>query len=436
MKRIFIALLACAVAWSVRCGLADDWPQWRGPERNGVWRETGLLKEFPSTGLKILWRAEISAGYSGPTVAGGRVYVTDRVQTAGEQERVLCFDATTGSNVWVHGYECRYAGVGYPDGPRASVTIDDGRAYALGTTGHLRCLDAATGKLLWKKTPDVDYQIARPIWGLASAPLVEGELVVVQLGAKPDACIVGLDRRTGAEQWRALSDRASYAAPIVIVQAGKRVLVCWTGDRLAGLDPLSGAVYWSHPTPPKQMVINVPTPVVDGDRLFLACFYDGSYMFKLGRDTLTADLAWRRIGRSERETDALHCMFSTPLMRGGYVYGVDSYGQLRCLNAGNGDRVWEDATAVPGARWASIHMVENGQQVWMFNEQGELLIGRLSPQGFAAISRAKLIEPTQGQLSRSGKGVCWSHPAFALQRVYARNDKELVCADLREGSVK
>ena len=397
-----------------------------------MWNESGVLDEFPKSGLRILWRAKISNGYSGPTVAKGRVYVTDRVREPDEKERVLCFDASTGNNVWVDSYDCSYAGVGYPDGPRASVTVDNGHAYALGATGHLRCLDSSTGALLWKKVPGIDYEIRRPIWGLASAPLVEADLLIVQMGARPDACIVGLDRRTGTEKWRALNDRASYSAPIVIEQAGKRVLICWTGDHIAGLDPLSGSVYWQHPTPPRKMVINVPTPVVSGDRLFLACFYDGSYMLKLGRDTLTVDVAWRRIGKSERNTDALHCMHSTPVFLGDYVYGVDSYGQLRCLNADSGDRVWEDSTAVPGARWANIHMVENGGRIWMFNEQGELVIGKLSPQGFEEVSRAKLIEPTVGQLPRGGKGVCWSHPAFASRRVYARNDRELVCADLSD----
>ena len=177
------------------------------------------------------------------------------------------------------------------------------------------------------------------------------------------------------------------------------------------------------------MIINVPTPVVERDRLFLTCFFDGSLMLKLDEDALRVEKLWRRQGPSEQQTDALHAMISTPRMKGDYVYGVDSYGELRCLDAKTGDRVWEDLTAVPKARWATIHMVRNGDRIWMFNERGELVIGTLSPQGFREISRAKLIAPTTEQLD-SRNGVCWSHPAYAYKHVFARNDRELVCASL------
>ncbi len=424
-----LCVVATVPALSTPGACADDWPQWRGPNRDGVWHETGLIESFPGLRLELEWRAPISGGYSGPTVAEGRVYVTDRVVEPAEIERVLCFDAMTGTEVWTHAYDCAYERVGYPDGPRASVTLADGFAFALGTMGHLRCLDAATGELRWKKDPGTEYTIRKPQWGIASAPLVEGGLVIVQVGARPDGCMVAFDTSTGTERWRALSDKASYSTPVIIDQAGRRVLVCWTGERVAGLDPATGEVYWEHAIPAEKMVINVPSPVVEGNRLFLSAFYDGSWMFRLLQDTPAVELVWRRIGENERRTDALHAMMSAPLILGDHVYGVDSYGQLRCLEADTGDRVWEDLTAVPPARWATIHMVQNGPNIWMFNEAGELIIAKLSPEGFGEISRAKLIDPTQGQLSRGG-GVCWSHPAYAYKRVYARNDNELVCANL------
>ncbi|MHC4062973.1 MAG: outer membrane protein assembly factor BamB family protein [Planctomycetota bacterium] len=425
--RFSAACFAVSVVMLTQCVSADEWPQWRGPNRDGVWRETGIVETFTGPQLELKWRAPISNGYSGPTVADGRVYVTDRLTEPLQKERVLCFDAATGAEVWTHEYECRYAGVGYPDGPRASVTIDDGRAYALGTMGHFRCLDAASGKLLWKKDPGTDYEIKMPIWGIASAPLVEGELVIAQLGAQPDACIVAWDRRTGEERWRALTDGASYSAPVIVEQAGQRVLVCWTADHVVGLDPETGGVHWKHPIPPRRMVINVPTPVVDGDRLFLTAFFDGSYMFRLGRDSLTAEAIWQRHGESERSTDALHSTISTPVILGDHIYGVDSYGELRCLDAATGDRVWEDLTVMPKERWATAHIVQHGERVWLFNELGELIIAKFTPEGFNEISRTKLIQPTKGQL---GRGVCWSHPAFAYKHVFARNDSELVCASV------
>lgn len=153
-------------------------------------------------------------------------------------------------------------------------------------------------------------------------------------------------------------------------------------------------------------------------------------MLKLRQDELAVDEVWRRRGTSERKTDGLHAMITTPCLDGDYVYGADSYGELRCLEAATGKRVWEDLTAVPKDRWSTIHMVRNGGQTWIFNERGELIIGTLSPQGFHEISRAKLIEPTTQQLGQRG-GVCWSHPAFAYKHVFARNDRELVCAAWR-----
>jgi len=428
-KRLLCAITLASLFASRAHVLAEDWPQWRGPGRDGVWSETGIIEKFDGPHLELRWSVPISSGYSGPTVADGRVYVTDRQTQPTQVERVLCFDWKTGKELWSHVHDSIYKGIQYTAGPRASVTVVDGRAYALGTMGHLCCLDDADGRLLWKKDPGTDYKVRVPVWGISAAPLVEGDLLIVQLGAGDGACIVGLDRKTGEERWRALDDPTSYSAPVMITQAGQRVFVCWTGHNVAGLDPATGKVHWKHPFKPARMVINVPTPVVERGRLFVSAFYDGSLMLKLSQDELRVEQLWRRIGASEVNTDSLHAMISTPYLEGDYIYGVDSYGQLRCLDARTGDRVWEDLTAVPKARWSNIHMVRNADRVWMFNERGELIICTLSPKGFHEISRAKLLEPTTGQLQQRG-GVCWSHPAYAYKHVFARNDRELVCASL------
>jgi len=415
--------------WASAATVADDWPQWRGPKRDGVWRETGIVEKFAKPQLDLVWRAEISSGYSGPTVADGRVYVTDRVVKPAQVERVHCFDSKTGKTLWTHTYDCPYEGVGYDAGPRASVAIHDGRAYSLGAMGHLFCFDAAKGDILWKKDLNKEYNIQMPQWGIAASPLIEGDLLIIQVGGTEEACLVAFDRKTGQEKWKALKDRPGYSAPIIIEQSGKRVLIFYTGDNVVGLDPQSGKVYWQYPFPPRQMVIGISTPVVSGDKLFLTNFFDGSLMLKLDREKQGVEKLWQRAGESEKNTDALHSIIATPLFEGSYIYGVDSYGELRCLDARTGDRIWESLDAVPKARWATIHLVRNGEHVWMFNERGELIIAGLSPKGYREISRAKLLEPTLDQLRQRG-GVCWSHPAFADKHVFARNDKELVCADL------
>jgi outer membrane protein assembly factor BamB len=433
MRRMFggAAMLLVILVGAVVTNLSDaaDWPQWRGLNRDGVWTETGLVERFESAQLPLKWRAALGSGYCGPTVAEGRVFVMDRMVKPTRQERVLCFDAETGTPLWSYGYDCVYERVQYEAGPRASVTINAGRAYSLGTMGHLHCFDAKTGTVLWSHDCRKEYAARVPVWGIAAAPLVEGDLLIVAIGGKDNACLMAFDKATGQEKWRSLKDGVSYAAPIMIEQAKQRVLVVITDQRIVGLEPRTGQLYWEQPFVPKEMEITIATPVFDGRHLVATSFYDGTLVLKLHPDDVGVDRLWQRRGASEQKTDALHCCISTPLILGDHLYGVDSYGELRCLDLKTGDRIWEDLTATPKARWSNIHMVRNGDKVWMFNERGELIISRLAPDGFHEISRAKLIDPTPDQLDQRG-GVCWSHPAFANKRVYARNDKEMVCADL------
>lgn len=429
MLRISGRLLALLIL-SAGITRAEDWPQWRGPQRDGVWRETGIAEKLPAGNMPIKWRAKINAGYTGPTVAAGKVYVMDRVADRNNpQERVLCFDERTGAELWSIAYPCLYGRVGYPAGPRACVTIDSGRAYALGATGWLHCLDAASGKILWKRDLETDHKIAMPIWGITASPLVEGDRLLLHIGGRAGACILAVNCETGADVWKALDDRGQYATPIVVDQGAKRVAICWTGDSVTGLDVKNGEKLWSQPWKPRNMPIGVATPVIEGDRVFFTSFYDGSLLLKLDRERPAFEKVWQIAGRDEQNTEALHSIISTPVFDNGYLYGVDSYGELRCLDAKTGERIWEDTTAVPKARWSTIHFVKNGDRYFLFNERGELIIARISPQGYDENSRAKLLEPTLDQLRQRG-GVCWSHPAFANKHIFARNDKELVCASL------
>ncbi len=231
---------------------ADDWPQWRGTLRDGIWRETGIIRKFDSPEIKVKWRAPISSGYSGPTVASGRVYVMDRLVEPKEQERVHCLDAESGKPIWSHAYDCVYKGVSYPNGPRASVTVNDGKAYSLGSMANLYCFDAAKGDVLWSKDLFTQYKVRMPDWGIAAAPLIEGDNVIVVISGEGDSCVVAFDRMTGAEKWKALPDKACYSSPMMIDQAGKRVMVLWTADRIVGLDPSSGKLYGSTASLPSD----------------------------------------------------------------------------------------------------------------------------------------------------------------------------------------
>lgn len=407
----------------------QDWPQWRGGERDGVL--VPAIKQVVDP-PKLNWSSDIAAGYSGPTVAKGRVYFMDRVDEPKQIERVHCLDEKTGVPIWMYQYDAVYKGIGYTAGPRASVTLFEGKAYSIGSMGHAFCFDAASGKIVWQKDFNAEYSILAnkrmPIWGIAGSPLVAGENVVFHVGGSDGACVVALDRKTGKETWRALDDRAQYSAPVLMEQNGRQSIVCWTGDSVAALKPDDGTVLWRYEFRPRNMPIGVATPIIQGDQIFVTSFYDGSLMLKVSDDGAAVEKVWSAVGPNERATKSLQSIISTPIWIGDYIYGVDSYGQLRCLEAGTGERVWENLDAVPRARWSTIHFVKNGKEpdaaIWMFNERGELMLGKLTAEGFEEISRNKIIEPTTSQLRQRG-GVCWSHPAFANGSIIIRNDKQI-----------
>ena len=409
---------------------ADDWPQWRGEHRDSVLGPNEQVDSIPNGVAKRKWTVEVGGGYSGPTVAGGRVYMMDRgpAGVSEQIERVLCFDAADGSEVWTYEYPAKYS-IRYTAGPRTSVTIDGGRALAVGAMGHFHCLDAESGKLIWERDLLADYDIKMPIWGITASPLVYRDLVIQIAGGKSDACVIGLDLKTGNERWRALDERAGYSSPVLIKQGDQDVVVCWTGESVAGLNPENGELFWRIDMSPRNMPIGVPTPVIDDNQIFVSSFYDGSLLIEFDKDKPQARELWRRVGVDEKNTDALHCMISNPVIRGDYIYGVDSYGELRCLDKQTGDRVWEDDTAVKRNRWATIQIIKNGDREIMFNEQGQVILASLSPKGYVEHARAALIAPTRQQLNRRG-GVTWAHPAIANGYIFARSDKELVCAPL------
>jgi outer membrane protein assembly factor BamB len=407
---------------------SQDWPDWRGVNRDGIWSETGITEKFDDKIQTPKWSVTVGSGYSGPTVANGKVYLTDLQKQPVQTEGVLCFDENTGKKLWEFRYPCEYVSVGYPAGPRASVVISENKAYSLGTMGNLFCFNATTGDVLWQRDLNREYEIRMPIWGISATPLITDDKIILQISGSNNACVIALDKNTGKEIWRNLEDIAAYSAPIIIEKNGKKVMVVWTEDSLSGLNPENGEVYWRFPWKTGSGM-SIATPVLYNDNIFVSAFYSGSLLVKLGNDYTSAEKVWQREGESERKTDALHCVMNTPVIIDDFIYGVDSYGELRCLELATGDRVWEDLTAVNKNRWANIHFIQNGNKTWMFNEHGELIISELSPKGFKEISRTKIIEPTKEQLPR---GVTWSHPAFANKHVFIRNDKELVCIDLTD----
>jgi outer membrane protein assembly factor BamB len=400
----------------------DDWPQWRGPARDGVWRESGILKSFPSTGLETRWRAKVGLGYSGPVVAEGRVYVTDRQTDPKEVERVLCFDEQTGQSLWTHAYPCNYRHIGYRSGPRAAPIVDQGKVYTLGATGYLCCLDAAKGKVLWEKDLAEEYRATPPRWGISAAPLLEGDLLIVCAGAD-NGSVMAFKKDTGELKWRALDDRPTYSAPIAITFAGKRQVIVWTGDAVASLDPVNGKTYWRIPYKlAGRSPIAVATPVLWDDLLLLVSFETGATLLKLDSAKPAASVVWE----DKRGPTSL---MGTPLFRDGYFYVTDNYGEFQCRDAREGKLVWGTRKPTGETKWGeSVHLTPNGDRVLLLNPKGELILAKLSQEGYHEMSRVRLIEPTVG--AKEEGAVAWAHPAYANKHIFVRNDKELIRASL------
>ncbi|MBI3465822.1 MAG: PQQ-binding-like beta-propeller repeat protein [Planctomycetes bacterium] len=416
--RVLIVGLLCPSALR-----ADDWPQWRGANRDGVWSEGGILEAFPAGGLEGRWSVPVGVGVSSPVVVQGGVYVTDaELVRSKARERVHCFEEATGKPRWSYAYD-----VNYPDwalesfdkgflGPVATPIVRDGKVYALGFLGHLCCLDAAKGDVLWRKDLPKAYP-AKELHCHAS-PLIEGDLLIVFVGAKPAATLIAFDRNTGQEVWKALDESATSSSPIMITAGGGRQLIVWTQESVTSLDPATGKTHWRQRLLTSADYV-VSTPVCHKDLLLL-----GGLMMKLDPDKPAASVLWPATRAASRR---ILSHTSTALFRGDHLYSAKSFGELVCIEASTGKQVWETDKVTEVRNGASIHLTANGHCVFLYNERGELIRAQLTPEGYQELGRVALLEPTY---AFGGRKVAWAPPAYANRRVFVRSDKELICASL------
>jgi outer membrane protein assembly factor BamB len=429
----WLLAVACILSIARTAVSADDWPEWRGAGRRGVWNESGILDRFPAEGLKVVWRTPLNGGFAGPAVAAGRVYVTDFKRTTGKRgtERALCLDEKSGKVLWTREWDADYQGMSYDIGPRATPTVDGDRVYVVGATGILLALDARTGGVVWRKDFVKDYGMRLPTWGVSSAPLVDGRRLIAIVGGQPDALVMAFDKMTGQEVWRALPTETEqgYSQPVLVESGGSRQLVVWHPNAIVALDPVTGAVKWEQRFK-INLGVTLSTPVWSGSRLLVSSFYNGAMLLDLAKET--AAVVWQGKSKSEIDTDTLHAVVNTPVMVGDYVYGICSYGQFRCLNARTGERVWETMEVTKEkARWASGFIVRQGERYFINNDRGELIIASLSEKGYREIGRTQLIKPTTNPGNRREFGVVnWTHPAYANRHAITRNDEEIVSMSL------
>lgn len=417
--------------------LADDWPQWMGPNRDGVWHEDGIVDEFPEDGLPVKWRVSIGLGYSGPAVVDGRVYVTDYVVDSGKvanspgrkvkltgKERLLCLDAAFGDLLWEHSDVVPYE-ISYPSGPRCTPTIAGEHVYTLGAEGLLSCLVAKSGDVVWQKQLKEDYQTKAPHWGFSGHPLVDGDRLYCLVGGE-GSVVVAFNRLTGDELWKAISAKdAGYCPPSIIEAGGARQLIVWDPEKINSLNLDTGDVYWQVPLVP-DYDMSIMAPQKHGDHLFASGIGNVGALLKLDADKPGASVVWKGDSRN-----AVYCANSTPLIVNNTIYGVCCRGgQLRGVDLLSGDRLWETFQPTTGKRNAghgTAFIVRNADRYFLFSETGDLMLARLSREGYEEISRFHVLEPTGEAFGRS---VVWTHPAFAERSVFARNDKEIVCVSL------
>lgn len=426
---------AAIVSWALPV-VGDDWPQWMGPKRDNIWRETGVIEKFPSEGLKPVWRTPIAGGYAGVAVAKGHVYVTDyipadnaNVKVANFEresftgtERVLCLDEKTGKVLWKHEYAVKYS-ISYPAGPRCTPLIEDNRVTTLGAEGHLICFEASTGKVLWQKHLPTDYSTTTALWGYASHPLIDGDKLICVVGGKQSHA-VAFDKLTGKEIWRTITaEQQGYSPPTIVEHAGKRHLVLLRPDAVGAVDPETGKERWSLPYEATSGSI-IMSPILIKDYLYAAGYSQKSLLAKLNDAGDDAEVEWMDLADA-----AISPVNVQPIAVGDVIYGIDQGGLLCALEIPSGKRLWESAEYLGGRAQGSgtAFIVAQGDRYWLFCENGDLVIAKLNREGYQEIDRTKVMEPTNMAF---GREVVWSAPAFANRRIYLRNDKECVCYEL------
>lgn len=448
--RLIVTSVVCAAAVPLLCAAAP------GPVATTTiseWPETGLVEKFPETGPKVLWRTPVANGYAGAAYDAGKVYVMDYEIKKGEvtasfmarselsgRERVHCLDAATGKILWTHAYDCA-VNLSYPNGPRCTPAVADGKVVTLGAEGMLKCLNTADGKVLWQA--DLKQQgivgdsgeRESPFWGYAAHPLVhEGKIYTLAGGDGRVA--VAHDLQSGKELWHSLKGpQPGYAPPVLISSGGQAQLLVWHPAALSALNPSDGKELWSLPMEPAYGM-SIMAPAVIGDRVFVSSEGRKSMLAKLvpGKP---AEILWENV------KGAIHAKNGTPIHHAGYLYGSDAGGALLCSRVEDGVKMWETLDLLGKPRKessATIHLVrlsahpeKDGAARWvLFNDSGELILADLSPKGFNLVSRAKVIEPTTISMGAGSRLVAWALPAYGGKCVFLRNDKELVCVSMAQ----
>jgi len=386
-------------------GPAPYWTDFRGPKRDGEYREVPVLADWPTAGLMPLWKQPVGGGYASFVVARGRAFT---IEQRGGQEVVAAYDVPTGRELWTNSWGAEFRETMGGDGPRATPTWSEGKVYALGATGELRALDDTTGKVIWRTNILSDSDAHNLDWGMAAAPLVVDDTVIVLPGGSNGRSIVGYDRTTGKRAWSALGDKQAYCSPMLVTLNGVRQVLVVSATRMMGVVPGDGRVLWEYPFPTYNG-INAAQPLVIGDnRVFLSASYGaGSAMIELSGsgDHFSVREVWRNNRMKNR--------FSGSVLRDGVIYGLDE-GILAAVDVETGDLKWK------GGRYGYGQVVLAGDNLIVLTEDGDLALVRANSARHEELARFHVLE-----------GKTWNVPAISGGYLLVRNLAEMAAFDLR-----
>jgi outer membrane protein assembly factor BamB len=384
---------------------SPHWTDFRGPARDGHYRQRPIRLDWPPAGLSPLWKQPVGGGYASFVAARGRAFT---IEQRGMREVVAAYDVLTGREVWTQAWDALFREMMGGDGPRATPTWFDQRVYALGATGELACLDDATGRVIWRKNILEDNGADNLQWGMAAAPLIVDETVVVHPGGPGGRSVVAYNRHTGARVWSALDDRASYSSPMLVTLGGVRQLIVFSAIRLMGLTPDSGRVLWEYPWV-TQPDVNASQPIVIGDnRVFVSTGYGkGAAVIELtpAPNGFAVREVWRNIRMKNQ--------FTSSVLHDGSIYGLDE-NILACVDAATGDLKWK------GGRYGYGQVMLASEHLIVLSESGDLALVRATPERHQELVRFPAIE-----------GKTWNHPAIVGGILLIRNLQEMAAFDLR-----